>query len=311
MGRFLEPIGPGAGVGVDFSADGVLLVRWASANFDFFGCFFAFLVRFLPVFVPYFALFPSMSCAYLYVYNFPRTRVTLPAQGGQASPRPGHRRVNFHRLPAGLGRRRGFGPQDGPKVGGQVGERGSFGGGKPSHFKRGRPGRPKRSKNATDVVGAGSPREMAEKGAHLAPRCPALRSPLRRAEQWRRTAWCGAAPEMDDGLPSRVTCGDLRLRIVEASRTVSADRVWQVFLAGVTTASAARPGPSRPRAPGTSSNWTQTATATTRIPARRRWTRTAPTTSRTRSLTKPPGPPSPKAEARPPGPIPLIAPAAT
>ena len=51
-------------------ADGVLLVRWASANFDFFRGFFAFLVRFLPVFVPFFALFPSMPCAYLYVNNF-------------------------------------------------------------------------------------------------------------------------------------------------------------------------------------------------------------------------------------------------
>jgi hypothetical protein len=34
------------------------------------------LVRFLPVFVPFFALFPSMPCAYLYVHNFPRTRVS-------------------------------------------------------------------------------------------------------------------------------------------------------------------------------------------------------------------------------------------
>ena len=32
--------------------------------------------RFLPVFVPYFALFPSMSCAYLYVHNFRRTHVS-------------------------------------------------------------------------------------------------------------------------------------------------------------------------------------------------------------------------------------------
>jgi len=69
-GGFLEPIGPGAGVRADFSAEGVLLVRWASANFDFFRGFFLFLDRFLPVFVPYFALFPSMPCAYLYVSNF-------------------------------------------------------------------------------------------------------------------------------------------------------------------------------------------------------------------------------------------------
>jgi hypothetical protein len=48
----------------------VLLVRWASANFDFFRGFFLFLGRFLPVFVPFFALFSSMSCAYLYVNNY-------------------------------------------------------------------------------------------------------------------------------------------------------------------------------------------------------------------------------------------------
>jgi hypothetical protein len=76
LGGFLEPIGPGGGVRGFFSADGVLLVRWASANFDFFRGFFAFLVRFLPVFVPFFALFPSMPCAYLYVHNFPPTRVS-------------------------------------------------------------------------------------------------------------------------------------------------------------------------------------------------------------------------------------------
>ena len=66
----MEPIGPGASARADFSADGVLLVRWASANFDFFRGFFLFLDRFLPVFVPYFALFSSMPCAYLYVNNF-------------------------------------------------------------------------------------------------------------------------------------------------------------------------------------------------------------------------------------------------
>ena len=69
LGGFLEATGPGASVRGVFSADGGLLVRWASGNFDFFGGFFLFLVRFLPVFVPYFALFPSMSCACLYVYN--------------------------------------------------------------------------------------------------------------------------------------------------------------------------------------------------------------------------------------------------
>ena len=75
-GDFWEATGPGASARADFSADGVLLVRWASANFDFFRGFFTFLARFLPVFGPYFALFPSMSCAYLYVHNFPRTRVS-------------------------------------------------------------------------------------------------------------------------------------------------------------------------------------------------------------------------------------------
>jgi len=46
------------------------LVRWASADLGPFSTFFTFLDRFLPVFGPYFALFPSMSCAYLYVNNF-------------------------------------------------------------------------------------------------------------------------------------------------------------------------------------------------------------------------------------------------
>jgi len=69
-GDFWEATGPGASARADFSADGVLLVRWASGNFDFFRGFFLFLVRFLPVFVPYFALFPSMPCAYLYVNNY-------------------------------------------------------------------------------------------------------------------------------------------------------------------------------------------------------------------------------------------------
>ena len=70
LGDFLEPTGPGAGVRGDFAADGVPLVRWASANFDFFRGFFTFFDRFLPVFRPFFALFPSMPCAYLYVNNF-------------------------------------------------------------------------------------------------------------------------------------------------------------------------------------------------------------------------------------------------
>ena len=81
LGGFWEATGPGAGVRGDFSADGVLLVRWASADLGPFSTFFAFLERFLPVFRPYFALFPSMSCAYLYVHNFPRTRVTLLRRG--------------------------------------------------------------------------------------------------------------------------------------------------------------------------------------------------------------------------------------
>jgi hypothetical protein len=70
LGGFWDATGPGARVRGVFSAEGVLLVRWASANFDFFRGFFLFLARFLPVFVPYFALFPSMSWAYLYVNNF-------------------------------------------------------------------------------------------------------------------------------------------------------------------------------------------------------------------------------------------------
>ena len=70
LGGFLEPTGPGAGVRGLFSAKGVPLVRWASADLVLFSTFFAFLDRFLPVFVPFFALFSSMSCAYLYVNNF-------------------------------------------------------------------------------------------------------------------------------------------------------------------------------------------------------------------------------------------------
>jgi len=84
LGDFWEPTGPGAGVRGDFSADGVLLVRWASADFDFFRGFFTLLDRFLPVFVPYFALFPSMSCAYLYVHNFLPANVS--GEGETARP---------------------------------------------------------------------------------------------------------------------------------------------------------------------------------------------------------------------------------
>jgi hypothetical protein len=70
LGAFLEATGPGASVRGVFSAEGVPLVRWASGNFDFFRGFFTLLDRFLPVFVPFFALFSSMPCAYLYVNNF-------------------------------------------------------------------------------------------------------------------------------------------------------------------------------------------------------------------------------------------------
>jgi len=82
LGDFWEPIGPGAGVRGLFSADGVLWVRWASANFDFFRGFFTFLVRFLPVFGAYFALFPSMSCAYLYVNNYFSVSLAWNVRGG-------------------------------------------------------------------------------------------------------------------------------------------------------------------------------------------------------------------------------------
>jgi len=81
-GDFLQATGPGAGVRGDFSADGVPLVRWASADLGPFSHFFAFLVRFLPVFGPHFALFPSMSCAYLYVHNFRRTRASRSRRRG-------------------------------------------------------------------------------------------------------------------------------------------------------------------------------------------------------------------------------------
>jgi len=82
LGAFLEATGPGASVRGLFSAEGVLLVRWASANFDFFRGFFTFLVRFLPVFGPYFALFPSMPCAYLYVNNFFPVSLAWNVRGG-------------------------------------------------------------------------------------------------------------------------------------------------------------------------------------------------------------------------------------
>jgi hypothetical protein len=83
-GGFWEPTGLGAGVRGDFSTDARPMVRWASANLVPFSTFFAFLDRFLPVFGPYFALFPSMPCAYLYVHNFPRTRVS--GEGKTAQP---------------------------------------------------------------------------------------------------------------------------------------------------------------------------------------------------------------------------------
>jgi len=75
-GDFLGPTGLGAGVRGDFSPKDPRMVRWASADFDFFRGFFAFLGRFLPVLGPYFALFPSMLYAYLYVHNFRPPRVS-------------------------------------------------------------------------------------------------------------------------------------------------------------------------------------------------------------------------------------------
>ena len=76
LGDFWEASGPGARVRGDFSADGVLLARWASGFLPFFAPFLRVLGRFLPVFRPNFALFPSMPCTYLYVHNFRRTRVS-------------------------------------------------------------------------------------------------------------------------------------------------------------------------------------------------------------------------------------------
>jgi len=76
LGDFGRPTGPGAGVRGDFSPKHPRMLRWASADLGPFSAFFAFLARLLPVFGPYFALFPSMSCAYLYVHNFPRTHVS-------------------------------------------------------------------------------------------------------------------------------------------------------------------------------------------------------------------------------------------
>ena len=59
-----------------FFTAGLARGRKESLGFCVFSTFFAFLARFLPVFGPHFALFSSMSCAYLYVHNFPRTRVS-------------------------------------------------------------------------------------------------------------------------------------------------------------------------------------------------------------------------------------------
>jgi len=70
LGDFLEPIGPGASVRGLFSADGVLLVRWASGFLPFFAPFLRFFDRFLGAFCGHWALFASMSCAYLYVNNY-------------------------------------------------------------------------------------------------------------------------------------------------------------------------------------------------------------------------------------------------
>ena len=70
LGGFLKPTGLGASVRGDFSPKDPRMVRWASADLGPFSTFFAFFDRFLPVFGAYFALFPSMPCAYLYVSNF-------------------------------------------------------------------------------------------------------------------------------------------------------------------------------------------------------------------------------------------------
>jgi hypothetical protein len=76
LGDFGEPTGLGASVRGVFSPKDPRMLRWASADLVPFSTFFAFLARFLPVFRPYFALFPSMPCAYLYVHNFRRTHVS-------------------------------------------------------------------------------------------------------------------------------------------------------------------------------------------------------------------------------------------
>ena len=70
MGGFSEPTGPGAGARGDFSADGVLLVRWASADFATFCRFLQVFDRLLGAFCGHRGLFASMSCACLYVNNF-------------------------------------------------------------------------------------------------------------------------------------------------------------------------------------------------------------------------------------------------
>ena len=66
----MEATGPGASVRGDFSADGVLLVRWASADFATFCRFLQVFDRLLGAFCGHWVLFASMTCAYLYVNNF-------------------------------------------------------------------------------------------------------------------------------------------------------------------------------------------------------------------------------------------------
>jgi len=110
LGGFWEATGPGASARADFSAEGVLLVRWASADF---ATFCSFLSRFWPVlraFCGHSGLFASMSCAYLYVNNFFSASLAWELHSLQRRDRRGRR--ERRRLGKGNGERHGLQRRD-------------------------------------------------------------------------------------------------------------------------------------------------------------------------------------------------------
>jgi len=121
LGGFLEPIGLGASVrpataravpvpGGVLGADGVPLVRWASADFATFCSFLQVFDRFLGAFCGHWALFASMSCAYLYVNNFFSASLAWKLHSLQRRDRRGRR--ERRRLGKGNGERHGLQRRD-------------------------------------------------------------------------------------------------------------------------------------------------------------------------------------------------------